>query len=289
VPRSYVRRVSVARINRREQLSLFEADDFRSALVAALDPSVETAWRNRTWRLSRPVESNGLLLGKLGFTRFADEQSVEYDEVIQDYVVEESPGMVKNFAQYVIDLSSQIMVFEQRPNDIKRESFAGAMGAILQTHGFTVDLLPDESSFNEWLGTIDILTSFKATIVPPNPSPRQRAEDINRVLLREPQSQQTSIELESDTGLDADTDAIEGAATHSADGHGRFRARALRNQAVTIFDSGRKILDFGMRFTAEDTEESLWAGLRDILEQAKRRREEALQSRGTQNSPGTHD
>jgi hypothetical protein len=234
------RRIWIARLNRRRH-SLFDGD-FAQDVLRALDPTVTIERHNRRWRLSKPEVRGGFILGKLGFQRLSSEEAVSYDESNLDFVVETGPAQQGNFSRFAISLDTQRIAFEQKGNEIRRQSFRGALNKILEDSGFQVDFLLDEESFEMWLDDVDKVTRFSAKLRPPNPSARARAVEINKLLITEPESEESQLVMKSRKGLKARDTAIIGIAEHAGDGHADFNATAIKQGALRFFDSTRRLL-----------------------------------------------
>jgi hypothetical protein len=263
VARRFKRRIWIGRLNRRRH-SLFDSA-FAEDLLAALDPTLTVERHDRRWRLSKPELQSGFICGKLGFERLSSEEAVSYDEEALDFVVETGPAQQGNFSQFVVSLSSQRVAFEQKGNEIRRQSFRGAMNKILADSGFQLDFLLDEESFEVWLDDVDVVTRFTAKLRPPNPSPRARAEEINKLLIAEPESEETQVVMKSRRGLRAKNTAIIGIAEHAGEGHADFSATALKKGALKFFDSTRRLLQAAMEVADDEDEDSIWRKLRDVV------------------------
>lgn len=143
---------------------------FRHDILAAIDPGLKATRYGRRWRFARPVEAEGVVLGKLGFTHEGEEPLTEYDEEKQDFVTALAPARQTHFSHFVVDTDAEVMAFEDRGTLIRRQSFAGAFESLLQEGGFdaSLDVLTDPASLREWAQTVRV-TRIHATVRNPNP------------------------------------------------------------------------------------------------------------------------
>ena len=269
--RTITRHVWLAKINRRSH-TLFDRP-FEEEIVDALSPDNTVTRYSRTWRLSAPSTSERSLVGKLGFVRRSAGASVTYDERLHDFVVSEAPTIQGNFAYYVLDLPTRILGFEERPPDIYRQSFLGALEGLLHSQGFKwdVDPLTDEASFEAWLRDVDVVTRFHATVNRPNPTPRRHAAEI-RDLILEPKSDRftvdATVDSDSSEGLQVDGTILGALADHAADGNGRFKMSARKCGSWRFFDSLRRLRSGRMTLQDTDGEPELVTQLTNIVSEA---------------------
>lgn len=260
------RQLWLAKINRRDYTLLDH--DFQTDVLAALSPDASVTRHGREWRLSKPKYRSGLISGKLGFARPQRLEGLRYDEEAKDFVVETSAAEQGNFAFYVIDVKSQVLAFETRLPDIKRQSFLGAFKKILATgdYRFEVDLLSDERDFERWLSEVDVVTNFRIAIRPPNPSSSQRAEEV-RKLIEETNADSVILEAKAseDDGLEVKDSLLGAAAEHAARGNGTFKLTALKGTARRFYNSAHKLVTAQVTIRRDDDEASIVRKLADAL------------------------
>src|SRR5262245_58427578 len=135
------RQVYFAKISR-AQTGMFDKT-FAEDLLAALDPQHEVTRYNRLWKLSRPRQEQGYMVGKLGFVRTSPAAETRYDEALEDFVTDTALANEGSFSMFVVDTAREIIAFEERPPNIWRQSFLGAFRGLLAKAGFraTVSLL----------------------------------------------------------------------------------------------------------------------------------------------------
>jgi hypothetical protein len=167
VPR---RTVLFAKITRDPQRRLFDRD-FRTDILAAINPQNRTTRYGRTWRFSRPVEMDAdHIAAKLGFTHEGDQERIEYDEEAEDFVVTAARESETLYSHFVIDTSSEVMAFEVG-GAIERQSFIGALKSLLHDADFqsAVELLTDPAGLRQWAETVDRVVAIRALVHNPNP------------------------------------------------------------------------------------------------------------------------
>ncbi len=269
--RTLKRQVSVAKVNRRS-LTLLD-HDWSEDLLAALDPDRTTVRYNRRWRLSQPEVRDGYVQGQLGFVRPSAVESVDYNEAEHRYQVEAGWAVAGSFTHFVIDLGSQLMAFEERPPDIRRQSFLGAFKSLMDSSAtpFDLELVSDPRSLDAWLSDVETVTRFHATIHPPNPEWRDRVEEV-RQIVTSTNADPLTIEAKSDPGQDGrglniKETVLEGVADHAAAGNGRYRLTGLKASSRRFFDSARRLVTGEFHLSADDWEDTIYERLKSTLQQ----------------------
>jgi len=243
------RRATLARVIRAVDAppTLFESASFQTDVLRALDPELSVLRYGRRWRLSTPqMYEARWLWGKLGFESSRIAEAVRYDAVRHDFVITPGAEEVGTFTHYVLDTTNQYLLFEERPPDIKRQSFLGAFKELLETTEnevrLTVEPVYDPSDFASWLTTVERVTRFRAALRLPNPNWDQRYEAI-RAVMEPTKAGHLAIELrpaDAESGLDAKGTPIEDFADFAAQGYGTTKASGQVGESRKFWDSGRR-------------------------------------------------
>jgi hypothetical protein len=233
------------------------------------NPETAVERYGRTWHLSQPLDDGLHIIGKLGFARRSASSSVTYDTVKHDFVEVEAPLEQGNFVYYMLDIPSRILAFEERPPDIRRRSFLGALTAILREQRFRwdIDLLADEASFESWLTDVEKVTRYRASILRPNPSPIRHAREV-RELVEETNADRLTIEAtagQDSSGLVVQDTILEATADHAADGNGNFKATGVKNGRRRFFDSLRRLRTRQLTLPPDATADELLTQLAEEL------------------------
>jgi hypothetical protein len=255
----------VSFIDRRpSQLALMH-ERFPDALMRALDPNRRVSYY-REWRLSVPhrTESGEAVFAQLGFRRRKRQEEVDYDEASHEWVSSEAPARQGNFAHFVIDLKTQLIAFEDRGNDLKRDSFLKALGLFLEKSGLEVNLVSDTREFETWLSEVDVVTRFRVTLRQPNPGYSKRAKEV-RELAGEVEAERLTIEAESSSGLNVRDTLLDGAADTAAMGNGSFKATGLSQGRRRFFDSGKRFLSGAIEVAQGDSAGTIAGKIRDLM------------------------
>lgn len=241
------RRLTLLKVNRQEDApqSLFERN-FRHDIQAALNPEYSVTRYNRVWRLSAPQVVDGRWLwAKLGFQTSPDE-SVEYDEALHDFVSVPGSRGRGNYSLFVLDLETQFLLFEERPPDIKRNSFRGALNGILRLTDmefrFTADFVGDEERFERWLAQVDAVTRFYVALRRPNPDWDPRFEEVEKVM-ESSHAARLTVEARppEEESLQIKDTPLEAFAEYAGQGYGHVRASGKSGNKKRFFDSERNL------------------------------------------------
>jgi hypothetical protein len=217
--------------------------------------------------LSQPIKRDRYLSGKLGFARGARAEEVHYDEVAHDWVEEEAPSRQGNFSHYVIDIPSQVVAFEEKGDDLSRQSFLNALGNFLAPVGYEVVLMSDTSSFDAWLAEVDRVTRFFVSLKRPNPGWSKRAEQV-RDVAEEISADRLSVEATSESDLNVRNTFLDGAAETAARGNGHFRATGFAGTRRRFYDSSRRFLGAVIDLSDADTSESTMNKIQEALRES---------------------
>lgn len=257
------RTVYFAKIAR--QPRLFDRD-FARDVTAALDPRHTVTRYGRTWRFSRTVTLEaGHVAGKLGFVRTSQAAETTYDEETQDFVTTVGVANEGSFSMFVIDPRREIIAFEERPPDIRLQSFLGAFRALLVEADFpaSVELLRDQSGFREWARTVDRVIRVRAVIHTPNPGWNEDAGAFREVVEQANAERAEVVAVaDEDASLDPDAQWIQGALRQIAEqGHGKLTADGLAAEAKQRWESGTQLQTATIRDEDATSPEGVWAWL----------------------------
>lgn len=261
-------RAALARVLRDENApaSLLEEDGFRDALLQALDPAVTVERYSRSWRLSQPTAEDEWVTGRLGFLEPATTAGINYSEDTQDFIEVEEQHAGGTFSNFAVHVPSQYIIFELKPqpNEIRPASFVGALRAILQQDQFarlTAELVFDSAKLNEWLDSVDKVSSIKISLRRPNPDYTGRPESIKRIL-EATNASKVRIEAESEEeGLEVrDSDLRE--YTDYAEDYGSIRATGDKGGRKSQFESSRNVPQAQISTEKDESRDSLLAKLK---------------------------
>jgi hypothetical protein len=278
MPRRLNRTVWLAKVSfvdRRPGQLAFAHERFEEALRRALNPSVAVSYYGREWRLSEPrlLNQDRVLAAELGFRRKKRREEVDYDESKHEWVSTEAPASQGNFVHFVVDLDSQFIGFEDRGEDLSRNSFIAALSRFLMYGGLEIQLVSDVRQFEAWLAEVDRVTRFRATLRRPNPGYSRRARQV-RELAGETEAERLTIEATSDEGLNVQGTILEGAADTAATGNGEFKASGFSGHARKFFDSTKRYLSGIIEVGEQDSSGVISAKLRELLHELAPRRDD---------------
>lgn len=232
------RRVTFATIRRSGQVSLLEGTLIED-IKRAIHPTNKVQRYRRVWRVSKMVRiaDSDFFGGKLGFSSVRSEEQVTYDEKRGDFISHVSQSEQCVFSHFVVHSGNSAeeawLLFEERPPDIKRQSFIGAMQSMFDNSDtslkVSVDRIPVK--FGEWLKRVERVTEFTGQAHVPNPGYKRRAEKLEAILeeTRAESVKLTAKAPPSGPGLDVENSVLDAFVGHaeSRDGqYGRYSARA---------------------------------------------------------------
>lgn len=279
MPEERKRRISFAQISRAErQTTIFEGE-FANDLEKALNPQTPVERYGRMWHVSRTqIIENRFLAGKLGFVQSKPAEEGVFDEQVEDFIVNVRPSDQVRFSHFAIDLDNRVLVFEEKPPEIKRTSFVGALGKLLKSSEarFDVALLVNELGFYEWVKTVERVFLFKGTFRTPNPSWRPRTDAVRDMITStnademEMKAKVTGVEK----SLNVESPFLDGIVVHADAGYGKVEARGIEDGVESIFQSGEPVVTGEITETAEDTSESIRSKLIKLLKERSSRERE---------------
>lgn len=239
-------RVAFARVLRDENapVNLFEADGFRESLLQALNPVVSVERYSRSWRLSQPTAEDEWVTGRLGFVEPTVTPGITYSEEDQDFVELEEHHAGGSYSNFAIHIPSQYIVFEIKKQEIRLQSFFGAFKAILerdQLSRLTAELVFDSAKLNEWLDSVDKVSSIRIALRRPNPDYTGRPESVKRIL-EETNASKVKIEAESEEdGLEVQNSELREYADYAEEGYGSISATGNKGESKSHFASSRNV------------------------------------------------
>lgn len=236
---------------------------FAEDISEALDPRHTATRYGRTWRFSRPVSlETGHIAGKLGFVRTSPAEETTYDEALEDFVTTVGVASEGSFSMFVIDPAREIIAFEERPPNIRLQSFLGAFRALLAEADFmaSVDLLRDQSGFVEWASALDRLVRVRAVVHAPNPGWNEDAGAFRQVVEQANAERAEVVAVAPDDGtLDPDARWIHGALGQIAEqAHGKLTAAGYSGEVRLRWESGTRLRTTVIRDEDAGTPEGVW-------------------------------
>lgn len=269
------RRLWVARLNRRD--GVLATDEFIEDISEAFSTAPAVTRYRRTWHVTRPEDVGRFLGGKLGFESASSAKTVRFDEATRDFISEERISEIGSFAHFLVDPQTQLLVFEERLPDIRRQSFVGALSQLLDRadRPFEVDLVPSEESFAAFLAEVPTITRFHAKIIPPNPTYRPRAERA-RQLIEPTHASETQIESriakERQDGLVVEGTVLEDVAEHVFATNGRIRMTGRTPRGGRRFyDSSKQLASGEIEIESTDESSTIFARIADFLDEFRER------------------
>jgi hypothetical protein len=170
-----------------------------------------------------------------------------------------------SFSMFVIDPAREILSFEERPPDIRLQSFLGAFKALLAEADFpaSVDLLRDQSGFMEWAATVDRLVRVRAVVYSPNPGWNEDAGAFRQFVEQANAERAEVVAVAPEDGtLEPDAQWIRGALGQIAEqGHGKLTAAGLTGDAKQRWVSGTRLQTTVIGDEDAATPEGVWAWL----------------------------
>lgn len=253
-----------AKVARKPEVGALFHEAFEHDIQLAIDPNLTVTRYDRTWRFSRAKRWESHLVGKLGFIH--EEQSTEgyYDEAEEDFVERPFAAHRSHYSQWVIDLRSQIIVFEIKPPEIKIGTFLNNFKALLDKRpefGFTVELVELPERFYEWARTVERITTFKAELRAPNPSYESRLEAIQQ-FVGETHAERATVEVrtskQSERSLEVEQSILGEIVEYQRYGYAAVRAEGYSDGAKSVYDSEHHIQVERLPIEDHASQESVW-------------------------------
>jgi hypothetical protein len=227
-------KVARARIIPPTQKSLFEDEDPGQDVARILAPGARIERRGRIWHIGGTTLEDGFLYGKLGFE--GSEKTELWNEESKDFEDARTPaGVASPFAIYLANLR---LAFQVRGQDIHVGSFISAMRDILRSASgeeWSVEAATSQMTFTQWRSTVDKVNRLHFYIEPPNPNYQGRPY-LER-LIAEANLSSAEIDLNSDAGIQTDTDIVNELFDHVDRGYGQDRATGERVINGTVVET----------------------------------------------------
>jgi hypothetical protein len=229
-------RISFARVD-----ALTLTTSFDDAIRRSLRPGTAHQRYTRMWRMGRWQEEDGLILGRIGFQ--SPSTTELFNEEVSDFVEEAfTQGATSPF---VIDPSSQRIVFQVRSGVIRPHSFTGALQALLneasEFERWRVRPETYEVDWETWVNSVDRIAQLRIRLERPNPHYAER-ERVER-LIEETNARIAELVLTAEQqgeGIDISDEFIVEAIEHART-YGRWSAEGERAGEPT------------MRWTSDET------------------------------------
>jgi hypothetical protein len=285
-----IRRVTFAMIRRSGQTTILDGT-LMGDIQRALDPANKVVRYRRVWRVSKmaKLEGSDYYGGKLGFSSKRPSEQVTYDETRGDFVSHVSESEQCVFSHFVLYAPRQYeeawLLFEERPPDIRRQSFMGALQGLFEEKRVTLKVSVDREpvSFEDWVGQVERVTQFQGQAHVPNPGYQGRVKQLETII---EESHAESVKLiakaaSSGPGLDIE-DSVLGAFVEHAEArdgkYGEYSAKAeSEGNRVEYRDGMSDAVDHVPETPGEDSD-SIWGKLVSKMKQvADRRRRHAAQ------------
>ena len=214
--------------------------------------------------------------GKLGFSRRHAAEQVTFDESRGDFVTRLAEGEQCSFAHFVVfceeGADAAKIVFEERPPDIRRQSFLGAFQALLKVDdmSFVVDVDREKIEFSTWLHRVNRVVKFTGKARVPNPSWSADAEQIQRIIER---TNADVIQIDAkvvtpEKSLDVEGSLLAAIVAHSDAGYGEYSASGDREGDRYVYKDGlTEVMDDVAESPADDSL-TIW---KRIIQVAERR------------------
>ena len=260
------RTVLFAKVTREPQRRLMGEVEFFDDLMSALDPDQKVTRFGRTWRCSHPIDvGREFILGKLGFTHEGEEERTEYDETNKDFVTALATAEQTFFSHFVVEVSSEVVAFEERASLIRRQSFVGAFHSLLSESGLvtTVEPLGDPASLAEWAVTVERVTRLHALVKNPNPGWVEDAGALRELVLQtDAESVDVTVKASQGAGLNVGAPWIGGAYQQiSVEGQGAMAATGMRGDQESRWTSGQRLRTDSLEEELTDDSNTIWTAL----------------------------
>jgi hypothetical protein len=196
---------------------------FESALAQSWVPGTEVSRYTRTWKLSaRTVTEEGLWAGHIGFVKEGELATLEWDDASKDFVRgEASSGVVVPF---IINLERQLVSFQLFPGEVRQNTVTGNLQALLSaegTHFWTVRPVLFRRTIDQWLESVNRVSTFNVLLMYPNPNwtGREKVEGLVDGLRAE--TLRLKAKAAEDQTIDTGSDWFTQAMDHVRRGYGR--------------------------------------------------------------------
>lgn len=200
-------------------------------LRAALRPGTAVERHNRLWRMGQWREEDDVIYGRIGFEAAGSPTEI-WNENKNDFEERVFPSGVTS--PFAIRSGDFRIAFQLRGNTIRRQSFIGAMQALLREASSTywrIDSLTRDIPFAEWTSTVSRVVSLRFRLEKPNPHYGER--DLVRTMVQDAGSVMTNVVMRADEGdldgINVDSDFVAQCIEH-AERYGDYGAVGEREQ-----------------------------------------------------------
>lgn len=211
---------------------LLPLEDPHDVLRRSLQPGTAVERHNRLWRMGQWREEHGVIYGRIGFEAAGSPTEV-WNEKKNDFEERVFPSGVTS--PFAIRISDFRIAFQLRGGTIRRQSFIGAMQALLREASSThwrIESLTRDIPFREWAESVSRVTNLRFRLERPNPHYGER--DLVRAIVQDAGSAMTNVVLQADEddldGLDVTSDFVAQCVEHG-DRYGDYRAVGEREVA----------------------------------------------------------
>ena len=171
-------------------------------------PGTEVSRYGRKWKLSARAESEtGLWAGHMGFVKEGELSTLEWDEATKDFVRgEASSGVVVPF---LISVEDRLVSFQLFSGEVRQTTVTSNLQSLLNaegTHYWAIRPVSFRRTFEEWLRSVNHVSSFSVLLTYPNPNwtGREKVEGLveglraERVRIQANASEGRTIDIQSD-------------------------------------------------------------------------------------------
>jgi len=159
-----------------------DAQYFERALDQSWVPGTRVSRYGRPWILSARAEPEpGMWAGHMGFVTEGELSTLEWDELTMDFVRgEASSGVVVPF---VVSIENRIVSYQLFSDLVRQTTVTSNLQALLNkegTHHWAVRAMSLRRTFDEWLDSVSLVSSFNFRLTYPNPGwvNREKIEDL---------------------------------------------------------------------------------------------------------------
>lgn len=206
--------------------SLFSINENLVLLQSAIRAGTAAERHGREWRMGQHSVDEAYLYGRLGFMH-AHAPTEVWSDTATDFVDEAFPsGFTSPFAVRISDL---VVAFQLRSGHIKRQSFAGALQALMRTaSGDAWQVVPmvRPITFERWRASVSRVTTMSFKLQPPNPNYKGRP--LVQSVIKGAGADMVTFVLRAGAddlaGLDTEAEFLRQAVSHAEKGYGKFAA-----------------------------------------------------------------
>lgn len=224
------------------QISMPPSFSWRSRdtrLSDALVPGTAIERYGREWRIGGVGTEDGFFEGRIGFERVTGSTEV-WDDRAKDFTTAAvRQGATSAFS---IDVDDLVVSFQLRPGLIKRTSFTGAFEELLtegsQVEGWKVEPFVNETTFADFVGSVDRLKSVRIRAELPNPNWKRRQSTKRLFDAAKAKSMTLDIQEVEGEGVELEHPLLEELILHTAElDYGYTVAHGVEDGQIVTYDS----------------------------------------------------